>query len=303
MSAQQIVVQTTAATFHFLVAQGANIMKDIGDFMQNLVYGDTGIRVEVKEGRGRCVVANKQLEVGDVIIEERSVAWGPKQLSPCCCLACCAPLNYTEITWCSLCGLPLCQQDCPLIAKHSPECELMRHAKHMLILNSERDVQQVYYFVTVLRCLWLRAKNPAQWSAVKKLVSNVQYRKGTKVYNFNQTYVVDILDHFGVVEFSEEEIQDICGIFDSNAFESSESSRVPCRGLYLMASLMNSSCLPNTRHYFKPDGRIVVVATRPIYPGAEILACYTQPRWGTGPRHKHLQTTKYFRFLFSQMKE
>ena len=272
-------------------------MKDLGDFMQNLVYGDTGIRVEVKEGRGRCVVANKQLEVGDVIIEERSVAWGPKQLSPCCCLACCAPLNYTEIYWCSLCGLPLCKQDCPLIAKHGPECELMMHAKHMLILNSERDVQQVYYFVTILRCLWLRSKNPSQWSAVKKLVSNVQYRRGTKVYNFNQTYVVDILDHFGVVQFSEDEIQDVCGIFDSNAFESSESSRVPCRGLYLMASLMNSSCQPNTRHYFKPDGRIVVVATRPIYPGAEILACYTQPRWGTGPRHKHLQTTKYFRFF------
>ena len=55
----------------------------------------------------------------------------------------------------------------------------------MLILNSERDVQQVYYFVTILRCLWLRGKNPAQWSAVKKLVSNVQYRRGTKVYNFN----------------------------------------------------------------------------------------------------------------------
>ena len=160
-------------------------------------------------------MANKQLEVGDVILEERAVAWGPKQLSPCCCLGCCAPLAYTQITWCTRCGLPLCNQNCPMIAKHTPECELMSHAKHMLILNSERDVQQVYYFVTVLRCLWLRSQNPVQWNAVKKLISNVNFRKGTKVYNFNQTYVVDILDHFGVVEFSEEEIQDVCGIFDS----------------------------------------------------------------------------------------
>ena len=117
-------------------------MKDMGEFMQNLVYGDTAIRVEVKEGRGRSVVANKQLEVGDVILEERAVAWGPKQLSPCCCLACCAPLAYTHISWCTRCGLPLCNQNCPMIAKHNPECELMSHAKHMLILNSERDVQQ-----------------------------------------------------------------------------------------------------------------------------------------------------------------
>ena len=40
------------------------------------------------------------LKVGDVILEERPVAWGPKQLSPVCCVACCAPLGYFEISWC-----------------------------------------------------------------------------------------------------------------------------------------------------------------------------------------------------------
>ena len=72
-----------------------------------------------------------------------------------------------------------------------------------------------------------------------------------RVFNFNQTYVVETLEHFGVTQFSELEIQTICGIFDSNAFESTSSRRVACRGLYLMSSLINSSCLPNTRHFFK----------------------------------------------------
>ena len=45
---------------------------------------------------------------------------------------------------------------------------------------------------------------------------------------------------------------------------------------------------------FQEDGCMIIVATRPIYPGAEILGCYTQPRWGTHVRHKHLLTTKYF---------
>ena len=128
---------------------------------------------------------------------------------------------------------------------------MMSHARDLLILNSDKDVQQVYYFLTVLRCLWLRDNLPNQWAAVLKLVSNLEQRRGTRVYNFNQTYVVDTLEHFGVNQFSELEIQTVCGIFDSNAFESSESSRAPCRGLYLMSSLINSSCLPNTRHYFK----------------------------------------------------
>ena len=105
--------------------------------------------------------------------------------------------------------------------------------------------------MTILRCLWLRDKNPQYYEAVLKLMSNLEQRKGTKVFNFNQTYVVDTLEHFGVTQFSEEEIQTVCGIFDSNAFESTESKRVACRGLYLMSSLINSSCLPNTRHYFK----------------------------------------------------
>ena len=81
---------------------------------------------------------------------------------------------------------------------------------------------------------------------IKLLISSA-----LRVFNFNQTYVVDTLEHFGVTQFSELEIQTICGIFDSNAFESTGSRRVACRGLYLMSSLINSSCLPNTRHFFK----------------------------------------------------
>ena len=41
------------------------------------------------------------------------------------------------------CGLPLCGRHCPSLASHRPECELMSHAREMLILNSDKDVQQV----------------------------------------------------------------------------------------------------------------------------------------------------------------
>ena len=79
-------------------------------FLQNVLQGESGVSVEVKEGRGRCLVASKQIEVGDIVLEERPVAWGPKQLSPVCCVACCAPLLYTNIVWCLHCSLPLCSQ-------------------------------------------------------------------------------------------------------------------------------------------------------------------------------------------------
>ena len=39
---------------------------------------------------------------------------------------------------------------------------------------------KVYYFLTVLRCLWLRDHRPHHWDAVTKLVSNVEQRRGSK---------------------------------------------------------------------------------------------------------------------------
>ena len=41
------------------------------------------------------------------------------------------------------CGLPLCGRHCPSLASHRPECDLLSHAREMLILNSDKDVQQV----------------------------------------------------------------------------------------------------------------------------------------------------------------
>ena len=155
-------------------------MKELSLFLQNVLQGEAGVSVEVREGRGRCLVASKQIEVGDIVLEERPVAWGPRQLSPVCCVACCAPLLYTNISWCQRCSLPLCSQTCSRWSQHQPECDLLSHARDMIILNSDKDVQQVYYFLTILRCLWLRDNNQQQWEAVNKLVSNLEQRKGTK---------------------------------------------------------------------------------------------------------------------------
>ena len=41
-------------------------MKELAVFLQNVLQGGPGVNIEVREGRGRCLVANKQIEVGDV---------------------------------------------------------------------------------------------------------------------------------------------------------------------------------------------------------------------------------------------
>ena len=38
-------------------------------------------------------------KVGDLVLEEQPAVLGPRQLSPVCCLGCCLPLRYADITW------------------------------------------------------------------------------------------------------------------------------------------------------------------------------------------------------------
>ena len=39
-------------------------MKEVATFLQNVLQGEAAVSVEVREGRGRCLVASKQIEVG-----------------------------------------------------------------------------------------------------------------------------------------------------------------------------------------------------------------------------------------------
>ena len=38
-------------------------MKEVATFLQNVLQGEAAVSVEVREGRGRCLVASKQIEV------------------------------------------------------------------------------------------------------------------------------------------------------------------------------------------------------------------------------------------------
>ena len=43
-------------------------MKEVATFLQNVLQGEAAVSVEVREGRGRCLVASKQIEVEQVFL-------------------------------------------------------------------------------------------------------------------------------------------------------------------------------------------------------------------------------------------
>ncbi|KYN08068.1 Protein msta, isoform B [Cyphomyrmex costatus] len=68
--------------------------------------------------------------------------------------------------------------------------------------------------------------------------------------------------------------------------------------IYEHASLLEHSCIANTRHSFRIDDkgrpRITIYAVTSIKKGEHLSTMYTHALWSTRARREHLLTTKYF---------
>jgi hypothetical protein len=67
----------------------------------------------------------------------------------------------------------------------------------------------------------------------------------------------------------------MCGVLDSNAFESLSSRGEEMRTLYPLVAMCNSSCLPNATHVTTREQQLRLAAARRINSGEEIFVCYT----------------------------
>eukprot|EP00092_Neocalanus_flemingeri_P055586 GFUD01065743.1.p1 GENE.GFUD01065743.1~~GFUD01065743.1.p1 ORF type:complete len:412 (+),score=77.67 GFUD01065743.1:253-1488(+) len=150
--------------------------------------------------------------------------------------------------------------------------------------------------ILVLRCLFLPQTDPQDWSRLKLLQDHVEERKDTKLQKLCQDFLVNYLRDIGLNknQISDNEIHQVCGILDSNAFESKTLDGVESRAVFPLSAMVNSSCLPNMTHVTRKDRKMVLVASRDIQKGQELFICYTGTRWGRITRQKHLLLTKHF---------
>lgn len=137
------------------------------------------------------------------------------------------------------------------------------------------------------------------------LQSHLEHLRNSALYLALKQYVVPIILNNLKMTTSEEEILNICSIFDTNAFDVRDTKGlVNVRALYATVSLIAHDCKQNTRHYFVGDDfEIYVNATVPIKKGELITTSYTQSLWGTLARRKHLKQTKYFNCICSRCKD
>lgn len=241
---------------------------------------------------GRHWVAARDIAAGEVLLEERPLAVGPKAGSPPVCLTCYAPADGHE---CSACGWPVCGPRCERASIHSRvECSLIRG-------HYDRTRSAVYCFVLPLRCMLL---DDSDSRTFRSLQSHVEARLDTPLYRVYAVNVASfVLDRLGLrsagAGHDDRSVLEAAAVLDTNAFEVRRPGGRKFRAVYAQASLMAHSCTPNTKHVFVgdvADGRptVRVLATVPIGRGRPVTATYTQTLWCTRDRRRHLKSAKCF---------
>ncbi|XP_030026011.1 SET domain-containing protein SmydA-8 [Manduca sexta] len=259
-------------------------------------------KIQHTDTLGRHMVATRDIKQGEMILKEKPAVIGPRITSPVHCLACGKKLEPLDSTYdfykCTTCQWPMCGPECEKADVHKPECKAMSDSKYQSNIKYEfpDKVEAAYCVISPLRVLLMKQTDPLQYENIMNLESHLDERINTPLYVVLKANLVTFITHVLGMPFDEETILKVASIFDTNSFDvRSPIRKTRLRAIYLIASMMDHSCKPNTKHIFLGDEHhLAVYATVPIAKGELITATYTQSLWGTLDRRKHLKSNKWF---------
>jgi len=253
-------------------------------------------RVERSEAMGRYLTATKDLEEGELILNESPMVVGPRQLTKPVCLGCHKEITATTpFINCIRCNWPVCSEKCQDSPMHDSECRATKAAGSRIKVEHFDQINMMYACITILRAMALQDGPRKIWEDYTKFDSHLQERIKTPVYNkVNKEKVVFFIHHYlNIQRYSDLEILEACGKLDTNCFEIKQNG-LNLRAMYRTACIMSHDCRPNTRHTFDPDNAINIYSTQTIKKGDIINATYTNSLWSTNDRREHLQMSKCF---------
>ncbi|XP_059479054.1 SET domain-containing protein SmydA-8-like [Neocloeon triangulifer] len=247
------------------------------------------VKVAEDSVQGRYLVATKNISQGDLIFTDSPLLIGPKMVctSPVCLG--CHQLAAVDCP-CPGCGWPLCSLNCASAHQHKAECRVMQEKGYRAKIAGTPPITE-YACIVPLRYLLMPEEKK---KIVQSLQSHLDFRRKTPLYAVLRNNVVGFLTQALKLEATEDDVLGVCGVMDTNAFEIRRDGGVKLRGLYPLASMMNHDCVPNTRHVFDSEDKMLVFATVDIAKGAAVTSTYTQALWATHQRRAHLKTTKCF---------
>ncbi|XP_026756195.1 SET domain-containing protein SmydA-8-like isoform X1 [Galleria mellonella] len=247
---------------------------------------------------GRYVVAARDIRAGEVIIEAPALAVGPCTGCGLICLGCYRELDESSLFKCRGCKWPMCSGSCPgqgQYTGHSKyECDTLKTAPPDY--SDLVDLKDSYQALMPLRCLLLKEADPEKWSVICAMEPHNELRRARgDIFPMNDRHVVRRIKKWNL-KFDEEEIHNVCGILEVNAFEVGGSG-ANARALYGDAHLLAHACTPSTTHTDAERAArrpLTVRAAVPHRAGDLVSLCYAYTLQGTLKRREHIKQTKFF---------
>lgn len=199
------------------------------------------------------------------MLREPPLVRGPSQITPPVCVGCLQGLPDEQLQLeCERCGWPVCTQSCQDAPAHQLECQLTEARGTKVSLQHYFSPHPTYQCMTTLRCLLLKANDPARWQKLIQLESHCDERRGSIQWRNDREGVAKFIPRFFKCDqWTEEEILKVAGIVQINGHEVplTDPSYV---AIYYVASLIEHSCLPNLTKSFTSTGEVVFWATEAI---------------------------------------
>ncbi|XP_026321344.1 SET domain-containing protein SmydA-8 [Hyposmocoma kahamanoa] len=252
--------------------------------------------VRQNEKYGRYLVANKDLECGELIFTDTPFAFGPKPDTPPLCLGC---YCVVENTLCSQCGWPICGPECETAPAHVGECAVFANAKvRFQPVDDWTTSSPQLDCITPLRLLLAKEKDPDRWqSELEAMETHTVARKERPTWGADQVNIADFLvDHCKLgSRFDKDLVQRVCGILEVNSVEVPSRGGFSIRAIYPRLSIAAHSCVPNIAHTILQNGyQVLVRSAVPIKTGEPLYLCYTYVLSPTIIRREFLLESKFF---------
>lgn len=265
---------------------------------------DLPYKIEMSEIMGRYLVARRNIEAGESLIQELPLAIGPAANSDSVCLGCYVPVKLTVQQYkCNECKWPLCSAECRGIGHinghTSYECKFLKETNSAveLIANTNLTaIKNLYEIILPLRILQMKTHCPENYKQILTMEPHLKLRRlNTVLWEHYQTNIVTkFLVEWKVKEYTEEEIHTVCGIIDVNCFEIGQKS-VKARAVYPSAFLLSHDCVPNTSHTDHPESfSIMLRSSQKIKKGEPITLSYSYTLQGTYKRRDFMYAGKLF---------
>ncbi|XP_046605374.1 SET and MYND domain-containing protein 4-like isoform X3 [Neodiprion virginianus] len=221
-----------------------------------------GVQITYSEKFGRHLIATKAFKPGDVIAAEKpfaSVIYAERYYTHCNhCLSKC----YNLIA-CPNCPMALyCSNHCQKLAwaaAHQIECRIISLLPNLLNVDEDK----IRMLTKIMRLLIMVTQNGM-------LIDEL--RKDTEVAESNSE--LKDVSMYADIPFCGAIMLRACVIMSSNCFSIQQDPGIKSgSGLYVLHSLQNHSCAPNTFRHF--EGLTMITrALEPIAVGEQIFTCY-----------------------------